>query len=93
MARFVWAVEQGVYSDYRVVGVFSSRPNAKKVADVVNHGLTNGYNKATVVRWLLDPAVDELNKGYTPWFVLMHKDGTTERIEPRDTPSSALVAS
>ena len=93
MARYIWAVEQGAYSDYRVVGVFSSRANAKKVADVVNRGNTDGYDEASVTRWVLDPIIDELNKGYTPWFVSMRKDGTMEQVEIREVPCFGLVSS
>jgi hypothetical protein len=35
MGKTVWVIEQGSYSDYRVVGVFTSRENAKRVADAI----------------------------------------------------------
>lgn len=32
----VWVIEQGEYSDYRVVGVYSSRENAERIAEKIN---------------------------------------------------------
>jgi hypothetical protein len=76
----VWVVEQGEYSDYRVVGVFTSKAHAHVVADAINapHEDTGAY-VATVAEWPLDPAVEELRQGFVPYFVLMLKDGTVER--------------
>lgn len=34
--KTIWVVEQGEYSDYRVVGVFSSQESAQVVADKLN---------------------------------------------------------
>jgi hypothetical protein len=75
-----WVVEQGEYSDYRVVGVFSSEANARLIADAVNREQT--YNPATVAEWPMDPAVDDLNAGRTQWLVWMRRDGTVERCDP-----------
>jgi len=36
MKQACWVVEQGEYSDYRVVGVFTSKANAQVVADAIN---------------------------------------------------------
>ncbi len=75
-AKTVWAVEHGEYSDYRVVGVFTSRANAKLVADKIDG--------ASIDEWPLNPAVSELSKGYAQWYVLMLRDGTTERVGCED---------
>lgn len=75
----LWVVEQGEYSDYRVVGIFSSEENAQRIADAINK--TRGHNDATVSRWLLDPGIDELRQGFTPFLVDMREDGTVERSE------------
>jgi hypothetical protein len=79
----VWVVEQGEYSDYRVVGVFSLKENAQQIADAINAPRENGYGSggATVAEWPLDPAVHELRHGFTPFLVDMREDGTVERCE------------
>ena len=74
----VWVVEQGCYSAYLVVGVFSSKKNADLVASKINE--SERYDKATVAEWELDPGVDALNKGYTVWLGEMLFDGTVERM-------------
>jgi hypothetical protein len=76
----VWMVEQGDYSDYRVVGIFSTRTNAKRIADAINAG--DGYNKAIVVSRELNPCIDELNAGLRMFGVCMSADGHMERCEP-----------
>lgn len=87
----VWVVEQGEYSDYRVVGVFSSEANARRIAaDAINtRAATDAYSThmaegATVAEWPLDPAVEELRQGYSPYIVVMLEDGTIERISRSD---------
>lgn len=67
----VWVVEQGTYSDYRVVGVFTSRAAAQLVADEINRGDNGSFNEASVDKWALDPAVAELRKGYRQFIVQM----------------------
>ena len=62
----VWVVEKGLYSDYRVVGVFSSKENAQRVADYVG---------GDVAEWPLDPWTDELNQGRSAYYVSMYRDG------------------
>lgn len=81
-ANQIWVVEQGSYSDYRVVGVFTSEKNAKLIADKINAGDT--YDKATIDCWPLNPAVSELNAGMEMWDVYMLRNGDTERVEKYD---------
>jgi hypothetical protein len=87
----IWVVEQGAYSDYRVVGVFSSHENAQHVADAINKA--SSYNEATVAEWPLDPAVHELRQGFTPFLVVMREDGTAERCERQDVSGYELAGS
>lgn len=54
-----WIIEQGEYSDYRVVGIFSTEENAKKAAS----SFTDEYDTPTIVERLLDPGIAELNEG------------------------------
>ena len=90
----VWVIESGEYSDYRVVGVFSSQENARQVADAINapsEGKLYYSDEATVAEWALDPAVHELRQGFTPFIVNMREDGTVERCDPLDVSGYELA--
>ena len=76
----VWVIEQGEYSDYRVVGVFSSAANAQRVAEAINASSAGG-SPAEVAEWPLDPAVDALNAGHHRFMIWMRRDGTVERSD------------
>lgn len=76
--REVWVVEQGSYSDYRVVGVFSSRKNAQAIADRINDGDT--FSNATVGKRPLDPCIAEINAGLKRFLVTMNYDGAVEQV-------------
>jgi uncharacterized protein Usg len=91
----IWVVEQGEYSDYRVVRVFSSKENAQQIADAINAPRENGYggDRATVAEWSLDPAVHELRQGFTPFLVDMREDGTTERCDRLDVSGYEVAGS
>ena len=80
----VWVVERGEYSDYRVVGVFSSKVGAQLVADAINTLNTYASDRATIDEWPLDSAVSELQHGLRPYLVDMRKDGTVERCAVSD---------
>src|SRR3990167_5468915 len=75
----VWVIEQGSYSDYRVVGVFSTEADAQYVADFIN--VSERCDPATIAEWPLNPVVSELRQGCQRYFVLMQKDGTVEKIK------------
>jgi hypothetical protein len=82
MSKSVWVIEKGSYSDYRVVGVYTSEEKARIVCDAINK--TDGeYDEAEIAEWPLDPAADEINQGMTQYLVYMRRDGTAERCEPR----------
>jgi hypothetical protein len=83
MSKSIFVIEQGSYSDYRVVGVFSTRENAEMVAEKINAGQTYG-DEATVAEWPLDPAVSELNQGMSQFRVLMRKDGHVEECKAQE---------
>lgn len=78
----VWAIEEGEYSDYRVVGVFSSEANANQVSDLIG---------GEVSQWLLDPAITELNQGLRIYRVQMQKDGTVDHCECQTFDSYAIT--
>ena len=75
--KVVWAVEDGSYSDYHVVGVFSTKANAEMISDLVKAD-------GGVVEWEIDPAVADIRRGHILWSVLMLRDGTTEKVERKD---------
>lgn len=76
----VWAVEQGSYSDYHVVGVYSQREYAEKIAAKINAVGGYGYGDATVAEWPLDPGLEALAHGMDAWFLRMNRDGETVYI-------------
>lgn len=67
----VYGLTTGDYSDYTVVGVFSSKENAQFIADRMQY-------VGNIAEWKLDPAVNELRAGLMLWIVRMLRDGTTE---------------
>lgn len=81
--KSIWVVEEGDYSDYRVVGVFSSEANARQIA-----ALTGGE----VAEWPLDPNIAELNQGLHVYLVQMRKDGTVERRERMQNSGDCLTS-
>lgn len=92
MSKTVWVIEAGSYSDYRVVGVFTSEKNAQLVADYCNRPGSYG-DKATVAEWSLDPIVAELNAGRRQYNVCMLRDGTVERCNENEGGSYDLEGS
>lgn len=81
MAKTVWVVEEGEYSDYRVVGVFTSQANADLIASRVG---------GSVAEWPLDSAVAELNQGLKIFSVQMQKDGTVDRCNKQEFSACAV---
>lgn len=79
----VWIIEQGYYSDYSVLGIFSTEENARKVCDWINS--TGPYDRAEVSERTLDPVVAYLNEGRRQWRVHMLRDGSTEYVEQQDS--------
>lgn len=81
MSERIWVIEQGIYSDYRVVGVYTSKENAEIVCDALNKG--ESYEQATIAEWPLNPGAAELNQGLSTWLVHMRRDGFVELCDPR----------
>ena len=77
--KYVWVVEGGCYSDYRVAGIFSKEEFAKAALGK----LTSGSDLEVKI-WVLDPGIKEILVGYQKYIVIMLRDGTTEdvRLEP-----------
>lgn len=74
--KFVWVIEQGSYSDYRVVGVFSSEAHAQRVLKALPKD-----EGPSLTKWSLNPAVAELHKGLKMWTVRMKRDGSVEGVD------------
>lgn len=77
MGKKIFAVNSGVYSDYRVVALFSTQEKAQAF---MNAAPNQEYNDIEVYE-LDPPAADLLRRGYSVWYILMRHDGTTERVE------------
>lgn len=84
----IWVIEQGCYSDYRVVGVYSSKENAQMIADKIN--INESYDAAEVKKWTLDPMVSDINAGLKPFHITMDKSGNTERVGEGEIDSHSL---
>lgn len=92
----IFVVEQGCYSDYRVVGVFTTRENAERIAKMINEPDEDGYesmDEAEVNEWSLNPAIFELNEGLRIFNITMSMDGTTERVNAADMSGYYMVTS
>ncbi len=74
MRKSVWVVEQGSYSDYSVLGVFSTKENAESACALVN--TPDAYEKASVAEWQFDPGVAERRRGLVHYCVTMRNDGS-----------------
>lgn len=84
MSESIWVIEQGEYSDYLVVGVFSSKENAMVVCKAINGDKGGGFYPATVAKWVLDPGVEDLNAGRNVYLVHMLRDGNVEKLEMKE---------
>jgi hypothetical protein len=73
----VWAIEEGEYSDYHVVGVFSTRENAELILSKYN---ASPYHHAEISEWDLDPAIEQLNAGLSRFYVQILRDGTVREV-------------
>ncbi len=87
-SKKIYAIEQGEYSDYRVVGVYSTKEGADAVCAALNN--PDPYSDAAVVEWKMDKAVDVIKKGYKPFHIWMMKDGTVERADVTSLDSSNI---
>lgn len=87
--KSIYVVEQGSYSDYSVVGVFSSKDNATRIAAAINEG--SDYDEATVEEWPIDPAIKELNQGKKQFYICMDIDGEVEIINEQNLATYGLT--
>lgn len=62
-----WIIEQGEYSDYHVVGIFSTEENAKHVMERIKQ--TYKYDRPYITERSFDPGIAELNEGLNHYCV------------------------
>lgn len=62
-----YIIEQGFYSDYRVVGIFSTRENAEKMLAFINS--TEQWDDPEITERDFDPGISELNEGMNQYLV------------------------
>lgn len=87
--KSVWVIEQGCYSDYRVVGVYTAKEKAERVADALNAS-ENSWDRATIAEWPIDPGYAEINQGRRRFSVVMLRDGTVERSDQEEIAAYSL---
>jgi len=73
--KTIWAIESGSYSNYHIVGVFSTREGAQLVLDFIKD------SEAEIVEWELDPGVEGIRNGLQLFQVLMRRNGDVESIQ------------
>jgi hypothetical protein len=71
VSQKIWVIEQGDYSDYRVVGVYSTRENAELALT-----MTGG----DISEWKMDPGIEEARAGFSRWAVAMRRNGDTVEV-------------
>lgn len=81
--KSIFAIEEGEYSDYHVVGIYDSKEKADTVRDVVG---------GSVVEWTLNPGYDEINKGYSVFSIVMLKNGDVESVNQREIGSYCMAS-
>jgi hypothetical protein len=69
--KTVWLVTNGEYSDFHVVGIFSSKENAELVVKTCG---------GDVEETPIDPFIEELNQGLFLFWVSMWRDGEAQSV-------------
>ena len=72
--KSVWVIESGDYSEYHVVGVFSSKENAETVMVAIKD------EDASISEWELHPGVEDLRAGHRLFEVFMLRNGDAEKV-------------
>ena len=79
MSQKIWVIEDGDYSDYKVVGVYSTRENAETALAAM--AVTRTYNPPTIEEWKMDPGIEEMYAGLSRISVSMKRDGSTIEVQ------------
>jgi len=69
--KAVWMIDDGEYSDYHVVGIYSTKKNAETIQTLVG---------GEVRELPLNPGVESVRLGLSRWHILMLRDGKVEFV-------------
>jgi hypothetical protein len=78
----VWVVTAGCYSDYHVVGLYSTKKNAELIHKKLSEVEFSDMNE--IEEWKIDDGIKEARKGYAEFNIIMLRDGTVERVYKQD---------
>ena len=84
-----WIIEQGSYSDYRVIGIYSTKENAEHALAYIKkdpHG-----EEPYIDERHLDPAITELNEGLIQFSIRMLFNGEVTINLRRDLESKDIT--
>jgi len=73
----VYIVTEGEYSGYHIVGVFSSKRNARMIKNIIS----NECNMVNIEVWSVDKWIKGLNQHKNVYFVRLDKKGNVRRVE------------
>ena len=62
-----YIIEQGSYSDYRVVGIFSTKDKAEQALEYMKSG---ECEEPKITERRLDPGISQLNEGLTQFQII-----------------------
>lgn len=78
--QIIWVVTEGEYSDYAIVGTFSTKENAEACIAVLG-------DCTRVEEWILDAYIPDFRQGLRPWMIWILRDGTVRNAnETSDLP-------
>ncbi len=83
----IFIIEQGSYSDYRVVGIFSTREKAEVVLNYMKSHEKSYSDEAEIDEREIDPSIDAINQGLVHYVVTMNLEtGDVIHIESISDP-------
>lgn len=80
----LFAVSKGSYSDYRVVGIFTTRKKAQKFIDAFDEKDKDGFSWSEyndIEEYVLDFTVSEIERGLRVYEVRFDVDGNVQQAE------------
>jgi hypothetical protein len=80
MAKSVWVLTNGSYSDTHIVGVYSSKENAEVAGRIFR-------DDSSIEEWRVDAMATEMRRGMVPWFVRLRRE-TGDVMETHQQTSS-----
>lgn len=80
----IYVITEGWYSDYHIVGAFSTRENAQTFLDHFPSVLKD----ASIEEWELDPGLEQIHRNLNLYWLFMDRDGNTRVNSPTSTKES-----